>query len=260
MGPLSIYREAVVARLLLPVAAGSCARSPPVFAAAAGSPLRTRLSRRMRRGRHQDPSRPGPRQRPRRARRPFDLRLRQHALWRRLGRPADQEPVGQARLGRPHPRRRRLRRAARLRRHGLRRHRERLGLRDRCRAAARCSGTCTSGPPSALRSSTRPRRSARVAGTSTRSGSPARLSSTPPPTRSSSPRRPSCRATSDWQGIRHWLVAISLTTPHRCSGTATSTRRIANNPSHYYIPAEQQRPAITLAERAALRRLRGPRR
>ena len=49
-----------------------------------------------------------------------------------------------------------------------------------------------------------------------------------------------------WQGIRHWLVAISL-----ASHTVLWHRDIdpphANNSSHYFIAAEQQRPAITLA-------------
>ena len=51
----------------------------------------------------------------------------------------------------------------------------------------------------------------------------------------------------DWQDIQHWLVAVSL-------GTHTEMwhRQIdppgANNASDYYIPAEQQRPALTLLD------------
>jgi len=50
----------------------------------------------------------------------------------------------------------------------------------------------------------------------------------------------------DWRGIRHWLVAISLT-----SQSVIWHRDIdpphPNTRDHYYIAAEQQRPAITLA-------------
>ena len=49
-----------------------------------------------------------------------------------------------------------------------------------------------------------------------------------------------------WQGIRHWLVAISLAS-HQALWHRDIDPPYGNNPSHYFIPAEQQRPAITLA-------------
>ena len=49
-----------------------------------------------------------------------------------------------------------------------------------------------------------------------------------------------------WQGIRHWLVAISLRS-HQVLWHRDIDPPFANNPAHYFIPAEQQRPAITLA-------------
>ena len=49
-----------------------------------------------------------------------------------------------------------------------------------------------------------------------------------------------------WQGIRHWLVAVSLTT-HRELWHRDIDPPNANKPDSYYIPAEQQRPAVTLA-------------
>jgi len=49
-----------------------------------------------------------------------------------------------------------------------------------------------------------------------------------------------------WQGIRHWLVAVSLTT-HRELWRRDIDPPNANSPDSYYIPAEQQRPAVTLA-------------
>jgi len=49
-----------------------------------------------------------------------------------------------------------------------------------------------------------------------------------------------------WQGIRHWLVAISLTS-HQVLWHRDIDPPYGNDPSHYFIPAEQQRPAITLA-------------
>lgn len=49
-----------------------------------------------------------------------------------------------------------------------------------------------------------------------------------------------------WQGIRHWLVAISLTT-HRELWHRDIDPPNANTADSYYIPAEQQRPAVTLA-------------
>ncbi|MGA2530649.1 MAG: PQQ-binding-like beta-propeller repeat protein [Acidimicrobiales bacterium] len=51
---------------------------------------------------------------------------------------------------------------------------------------------------------------------------------------------------SGWEGIRHWLVAISLTT-HKVLWHRDIDPPGGNNSSVYYIPAEQQRPAITLA-------------
>ena len=49
-----------------------------------------------------------------------------------------------------------------------------------------------------------------------------------------------------WQGIRHWLVAISLTTPHELWQRDVDPPH-PNTPNHYYIAAEQQRPALTVA-------------
>jgi outer membrane protein assembly factor BamB len=49
-----------------------------------------------------------------------------------------------------------------------------------------------------------------------------------------------------WQGIRHWLVAIGLAS-HKVVWHRDIDPLYPNNPNHYYIPAEQQRPAITLA-------------
>ncbi len=49
-----------------------------------------------------------------------------------------------------------------------------------------------------------------------------------------------------WRGIRHWLVAISLTS-HRVLWHRDVDPPHGNNPDYYYIPAEQQRPALTLA-------------
>jgi outer membrane protein assembly factor BamB len=52
---------------------------------------------------------------------------------------------------------------------------------------------------------------------------------------------------SRWQDIQHWLVAVSLS-----SHEEVWHRQIdppdANEPSSYYIPAEQQRPALTLSD------------
>ena len=49
-----------------------------------------------------------------------------------------------------------------------------------------------------------------------------------------------------WQGIRHWLVAISLAS-HEMLWHRDIDPPFGNDPSHYFIAAEQQRPAITLA-------------
>ncbi|MGD0985186.1 MAG: PQQ-binding-like beta-propeller repeat protein [Acidimicrobiales bacterium] len=49
-----------------------------------------------------------------------------------------------------------------------------------------------------------------------------------------------------WQGIRHWLLAISLNS-HEVLWHRDIDPPHANSPSHYFIAAEQQRPAITLA-------------
>jgi len=51
----------------------------------------------------------------------------------------------------------------------------------------------------------------------------------------------------NWQGIRHWLVAISLTSRKELWHRDVDPP-FGNNPSYYYIPAEQQRPALTLAD------------
>jgi hypothetical protein len=51
---------------------------------------------------------------------------------------------------------------------------------------------------------------------------------------------------SDWQGIRHRLVAVSLTS-HRELWSRDIDPPHPNNSASYYIPAEQQRPAMTLA-------------
>jgi outer membrane protein assembly factor BamB len=50
-----------------------------------------------------------------------------------------------------------------------------------------------------------------------------------------------------WQDIRHWLVAVSLTT-HRELWHHEIDPPHANNPSYYYVAAEQQRPAATLLD------------
>ena len=51
---------------------------------------------------------------------------------------------------------------------------------------------------------------------------------------------------SNWQGIRHWLVAISLASRKEVWHRDIDPPH-GNNPSYYYIPDEQQRPALTLA-------------
>lgn len=48
-----------------------------------------------------------------------------------------------------------------------------------------------------------------------------------------------------WQNIRHWLVAVSLTS-HRELWRRSIDPPHANDPADYYIAAEQQRPALTL--------------
>jgi outer membrane protein assembly factor BamB len=50
---------------------------------------------------------------------------------------------------------------------------------------------------------------------------------------------------SGWQNIRHWLVAVSLTT-HRELWHRPIDPPHANQPNYYYIAAQQQRPALTL--------------
>jgi outer membrane protein assembly factor BamB len=50
----------------------------------------------------------------------------------------------------------------------------------------------------------------------------------------------------DWRGIRHWLVAISLKS-HSVIWHRDIDPPHPNTQNHYYIAAEQQRPAITLA-------------
>lgn len=48
-----------------------------------------------------------------------------------------------------------------------------------------------------------------------------------------------------WQNIQHWLVAVSLTTHHEVWHRQIDPPH-ANHANTYYIPAEQQRPALTL--------------
>ena len=48
-----------------------------------------------------------------------------------------------------------------------------------------------------------------------------------------------------WQDIQHWLVAVSLTT-HKEVWRRDIDPPHGNTASHYYIPALQQRPALTL--------------
>jgi polyvinyl alcohol dehydrogenase (cytochrome) len=50
-----------------------------------------------------------------------------------------------------------------------------------------------------------------------------------------------------WQNIRHWLVAVDLTT-HRELWHRSIDPPDGNQASHYYIAAEQQRPAMTLLD------------
>jgi polyvinyl alcohol dehydrogenase (cytochrome) len=49
----------------------------------------------------------------------------------------------------------------------------------------------------------------------------------------------------EWQDIQHWLVAVSLVT-HEEVWHRQIDPPGGNDASHYYIPAEQQRPALTL--------------
>jgi outer membrane protein assembly factor BamB len=49
----------------------------------------------------------------------------------------------------------------------------------------------------------------------------------------------------EWQDIQHWLVAVSLAT-HKEVWRRQIDPPNGNNASDYYIPAEQQRPALTL--------------
>ena len=51
---------------------------------------------------------------------------------------------------------------------------------------------------------------------------------------------------SGWRGIRHWLVAIGLSSHHVLWHRDIDPAH-GNNSAYYYIPAEQQRPALTLA-------------
>jgi outer membrane protein assembly factor BamB len=48
-----------------------------------------------------------------------------------------------------------------------------------------------------------------------------------------------------WPDIQHWLVAVSLTT-HKELWHRQIDPPYSNQAAHYYIPAEQQRPALTL--------------
>jgi outer membrane protein assembly factor BamB len=52
---------------------------------------------------------------------------------------------------------------------------------------------------------------------------------------------------SSWQDIRHWLVAVSLSS-HRELWHRSIDPPDANLSNHYYIPAEQQRPGLTLLD------------
>jgi outer membrane protein assembly factor BamB len=54
-------------------------------------------------------------------------------------------------------------------------------------------------------------------------------------------------AGSDWQDIQHWLVAVSLVT-HKEIWHRQIDPPHGNDASDYYIPAEQQRPALTLLD------------
>ena len=48
-----------------------------------------------------------------------------------------------------------------------------------------------------------------------------------------------------WQDVQHWLVAVSLAT-HKELWHRQVDPPYGNQSNHYYIPAEQQRPALTL--------------
>jgi len=177
--------------------------------------------------------------------RPVDVRLWQHTLRSRHGRPVGQEPVGQGGLGRRLPGRRGLCRAARLRRNGVRRHGERLGLCDCSRErqgalapARRDFGEHLGG------------RLCSDAQCGLRDIDPLGITGTPVidaateeifVAEETEPARQK-----GWQGIRHWLVAISLRS-HRVLWHRDIDPPHGNNPSYYFIPAEQQRPAITFA-------------
>ncbi len=50
-----------------------------------------------------------------------------------------------------------------------------------------------------------------------------------------------------WQDIQHWLIAVSLVT-HKEMWHRQIDPPYGNDASHYYIPAEQQRPALTLLD------------
>jgi outer membrane protein assembly factor BamB len=50
-----------------------------------------------------------------------------------------------------------------------------------------------------------------------------------------------------WQDIQHWLVAVSLVT-HQELWHRQIDPPYGNEAGHYYIPAEQQRPALTLLD------------
>ena len=52
--------------------------------------------------------------------------------------------------------------------------------------------------------------------------------------------------TSGWQGVRHWLIAVSLAR-HRVLWHRDVDPPGANHAGSYYIAAEQQRGALTLA-------------
>lgn len=53
--------------------------------------------------------------------------------------------------------------------------------------------------------------------------------------------------TDDWQGVRHWLVAVSLSSGHELWHRDIDPPA-RNQAASYYIAAEQQRPALTLLD------------
>ena len=108
------------------------------------------------------------------------------------------------------------------------------------------------------RSSTPPRRSRAAAATSARSASPG----TPvidTATHEIFAAEETAVGGNTWQDIRHWLVAISLTT-HRELWHHDIDPPHANNPNYYYIPPSSSGPPLTLFGGTGLRRVRRPQR